>query len=55
MRVAENTPSRLTLRDRTLWISAVCFAAAAVIVARVAFDYDQSDQLIPAASCARPT
>jgi hypothetical protein len=51
MRVTENTSSRLTLRDRTLWISAICFAAAAVIIARVAFDYDQSEQLIPAALC----
>jgi hypothetical protein len=51
MRVTENTSSRLTLRDRTLWISAICFAAAAVIIARVAFDHDQSEQLIPAALC----
>jgi hypothetical protein len=51
MRISENTSSRLTLRDRTLWISAVCFAAAAVIVGRVAFDFDQPDQLIPAALC----
>jgi hypothetical protein len=49
MRISENTPLRLRLRDRTLWISGICFAAAAILVARVAFDYDQSDQLIPAA------
>jgi hypothetical protein len=51
MRITENTSSRLILRDRTLWISAVCFAGAAAILAGVAFDYDQPDQLIPAALC----
>ena len=49
MRISENTPSHLKLRDRKLWLSAICFAAAAIIVGRVAFDYDQSEQLIPAA------
>jgi hypothetical protein len=48
MRIAENTPSRLKLRDRTLWISAICFAAAAILISRFAFDRDQSEQLIPA-------
>ncbi len=48
MRISENTPSRLRLRDRTLWISLVCFAAAAAIVVGVAFDREQSGQLIPA-------
>jgi hypothetical protein len=51
MRITENTSSRLTLRDRTLWISAVCFAGASAILARVAFNYDQPDGLIPAAVC----
>jgi hypothetical protein len=49
MRISENTPSRLRLRDRTLWISGICFAAAAILIARFAFDPDQSEQLIPAA------
>lgn len=49
MRIPENTPSRLRLRDRTLWISLVCFAGAAAIVVRVAVDRDPSEQLIPAA------
>jgi hypothetical protein len=48
MRITENTASRLTLRDRTLWISAVCLAAAAIFVVRFAFDRDQPDVLIPA-------
>jgi hypothetical protein len=49
MRILENTPSHLKLRDRTLWISLVCFGAAAIIFARVVFDLDQPGQLIPAA------
>jgi hypothetical protein len=49
MRISQNTPSHLKLRDRTLWISVVCFAAAAILLVRFAFDRDQSDQLIPAA------
>src|SRR4030088_85535 len=49
MRISENTPSHLRLRDRTLWISAVCFAAAAILLVCFAFDRDQSEQLIPAA------
>ena len=32
MRSSEDTPLRLILRDRTLWISAVCFAAAAILL-----------------------
>ena len=48
MRISENTPSHLKLRDRTLWISAVCFAAAAILIARAAFDQDRFEQLIPA-------
>jgi hypothetical protein len=48
MRITENTASHLKLRDRTLWISAVCFAAAASLIARAAFDQDQFEQLIPA-------
>src|ERR1700730_1962544 len=49
MRISENTPSHLKLRDRTLWISAVCLAAAAILIARAAFDQDRFEQLIPAA------
>jgi hypothetical protein len=48
MRITENTPSHLRLRDRTLWISAVCFAAAAILAVRFAFDRGQSEELIPA-------
>ena len=33
MRITEDTPQRLKLRDRTLWISAVCCAASAVLLA----------------------
>jgi hypothetical protein len=49
MRISENTPSHLRLRDRTLWISAICFAAAAIFVVRFAFGRDQPALLIPAA------
>ena len=34
MRIAEDTPSRLVLRDRTFWISLVLIAGAAVLLAR---------------------
>jgi hypothetical protein len=30
MRIVENSPSRLVLRDRTYWISLVCFGAALI-------------------------
>jgi hypothetical protein len=36
MRIVENTPERLVLRDRTLWISVICFAAAALLLVRFA-------------------
>ena len=36
MRIVEDTSSRLVLRDRTLWISLVCFAAAAALLIRFA-------------------
>jgi hypothetical protein len=49
MRITENTPSRLRLRDRTLWISAVCFAAMGIFVVHFGFDRDQPTVLIPAA------
>jgi hypothetical protein len=49
MRITENTPSHLRLRDRTLWISGVCSAAAVVLAAPAALDRDQLGELIPAA------
>jgi hypothetical protein len=49
MRITENTPSHLRLRDRTLWISMVCFAAAGVLGVYAACDQGQFEQLIPAA------
>src|ERR1700737_4520699 len=48
MRISENTASHLKLRDRTLWISAVCFAAAAILIACAVFDQGQFEELIPA-------
>jgi hypothetical protein len=48
MRIVENTASRLVLRDRTLWISWLCFACAAVIAAMfLGADHDPR-RLIPA-------
>jgi hypothetical protein len=49
MRITENTPSHLRLRDRTLWISVVCFAAAGVLGVYAACDRGQWEQSIPAA------
>jgi hypothetical protein len=49
MRITENTPARLTLRDRTLWISVVCFAAAGFQVASFAAHGGEWSQLVPAA------
>lgn len=49
MRITENTPVRLTLRDRTLWISVVCFAAAGFEVAWFATHCGEWSQLVPAA------
>jgi len=49
MRISENTSLCLKLRDRTLWISLVCLAAAAVFPVHLAFDSDQPTELIPAA------
>jgi hypothetical protein len=40
MRIKANTPSQLVLRDRTLWISAVCFAAALFMAFRVLAYHD---------------
>jgi hypothetical protein len=41
MRIAEDTPSRLVLRDRTLWISLLCFGGAAALLARFAVVWDK--------------
>ena|ERR1700694_4119935 len=49
MRITENTPSHLRLRDRTLWMSVVCFAAVAVLGGYAACDQAQLEQFIPAA------
>jgi hypothetical protein len=49
MRIVENTPARITLRDRTWWISAVCFSAAAILVADSIARGAAGDKLVPAA------
>jgi hypothetical protein len=41
MRIAEDTPSRLVLRDRTFWISLICFGAAAALLVRFALAADK--------------
>jgi hypothetical protein len=46
--IKATTPSRLVLRDRTLWISGVCFAAALVIVYRILADHDPAALAISA-------
>ena len=40
MRIAEDTPSRLVLRDRTFWISLVLIAAAAALLAQYFLVWD---------------
>ncbi len=37
MRIVENSPQRLILRDQSIWITAVCFAAAAFLAGFAAF------------------
>jgi hypothetical protein len=37
MRIAENSPSRLLLRDRTLWMSAICLGATLVLAGGAVF------------------
>jgi hypothetical protein len=49
MRIVENTPMDLKMRDRTLWISIVCFCAAAVQIGCDLLGRAESSQLIPAA------
>lgn len=48
MRIAENGPSRLRLRDRTLWISAVCLGSALTLAGAGVFN-DQPKLFITAA------
>jgi hypothetical protein len=43
MRIKANTQSELVLRDRTLWISAVCFAAVLFMVYRVLVHHDSQN------------
>jgi len=38
MRISDDTPSQLRLRDRTLWLSVVCFGAALVLVGGAVYD-----------------
>jgi hypothetical protein len=45
MRITENTPARLILRDRTYWFSIVCFATTAIL-ATVAVSHERTDQLL---------
>jgi signal transduction histidine kinase len=49
MRISQNTASRLALRDRTLWISVICFSAAVFFIIRAAVVRDQPSVLIPGA------
>ena len=49
MRIVKTpTPSELVLRDRTLWISGVCFAAALFILYRVVAEHDPAALAISA-------
>jgi hypothetical protein len=49
VRIVENSPARLILRDRSWWISAVCFAAAAILVGDSIARGADADKLVPAA------
>jgi hypothetical protein len=49
VRIVENTRSRLVLRDRTWWVSAVCFAASVILAGRSALSDATADLLVPAA------
>ena len=48
MRIVENSPNRVVLRDRTAWISFVC-GGAAVIIAAIAISRGEPKALISAA------
>jgi hypothetical protein len=47
MRIVENSPTRLVLRDRTYWITIVCFAAALFGAGYFALHRGDPRQLIP--------
>jgi hypothetical protein len=49
MRIVENSSSRLRLRDRTLWISAVCFGAAVFLAVGAALHPAQPGFLVSTA------
>jgi len=49
MRIVENSAERVVLRDRTLWVSWVCLAAAAATALLVVARHADPRQLIPAA------
>jgi hypothetical protein len=62
MRIVENSPSCLRLRDRTLWISVVCFGAVVITLVGAILHPDRPGMLVSAAmfiifalACARPT
>jgi hypothetical protein len=40
MRISKDTPSHLRLRDQTLWLSAICIGAAALLVFGVVRDHE---------------
>ncbi|HEX4739139.1 MAG TPA: hypothetical protein VH331_16435 [Allosphingosinicella sp.] len=48
MRIIEDNPSRLVLRERSLWVSFVCFGAALFLVVGSAFAHEGSQPLLPA-------
>ena len=49
MRIVENSPSRLVLRDRTYWVTIVCFAAALFGAGYFALHRGDPRELIPTA------
>jgi len=49
MRIVENSSSRLRLRDRTLWISAVCFGTAVILAVGAALHPGQPGFLVSTA------
>jgi hypothetical protein len=49
MRIVENSPSCLRLRDRTLWISVVCFGAVVITLVGAILHADRPGMLVSAA------